>query len=236
MRQCEKCLAIESDWVRYDDGAESENYCKACGEKYVTTGTEQENQGGAATQDSTGKEADSIPEEITQEDTSKGIKYSGLLTDWVVGYREWRVTQRELVSPVQHYGWEKGLQKADYINEEEGGFYAYHYESVDSARGLKPRSTGGGSWNVWGVVKAKGDIYVYETGFRAQYARVVALGFDPDWKYVDVMNFKRWAKREYGAKCVMWMMLRLVSHKYGTPVPESVRPCEDIRELQEDDD
>jgi len=217
MYQCPKCLCLNYSRT-----------CDNCGEPIVPTRTQQKDQGGApdSTQDPTWEAFEKAQgEAYSQEDTSEGLEYGGLLTDWVLGFREWRIERNTLVSPVQSYPWKGGVQKAANMNESEGGFYAYH--PGGPYNDYRPRVSGA-RWSVWGAIAAKGDIYVYAEGFRAQYVKVLLLGFDIDWKWGDVEKYRQWAKKTYDCKICDYRKLRYEASKKATPIPESLRPKEEM--------
>lgn len=225
MKQCKKCLSLIDSY---------ETKCGVCGSNELAR-TQQKNQGGAigGTQSSQGETTEEATEEAySQEDTSKGIEYAALLTDWVIGYREWRIENNSLTSPVQYHRWRGGLLKADSMDGREAGYYAYH----DVGNNPLPRSSigyrGGGLWQVWGAVKCKGDIYVYEEGFRAQYAQVVLLTFSPEWKWKDVEQYRKWARKYYQCRIVVPQLLKYESLKFGTRVPEECRPTKRLRRVK----
>lgn len=234
MIQCEKCLSLYWRTQEGENGG-----CPNCGN--IAGAKSQDSSGTVgstgATQATPDPQAKASEEVYSEEDTSKGIEYSGLLTEWTIGFRRWKLDNNVLYGEYQSsFAWGKGLLKADDMSEVECGFYAYH--SVDEDGVFKhgfvnpltnQRRTSGTTryWHLVGVVRCKGDLYVYPDGFRAQYAEIVLLGFSEDWQYKDVLNFRAWAKREYGCAVVEENQLNKAALKYGSPIPESLIPKEE---------
>jgi hypothetical protein len=56
------------------------------------------------------------------------------------------------------------------------GIYAFHpWSRAFEPGAVSGREVGDGVWTVWGEVEAWGEMEVYEDGFRAEYARPVAV-------------------------------------------------------------
>lgn len=143
------------------------------------------------------------------------------LTEHVLGFREWRIRDHALRSLTWNYKWETAEQEATITHDEEG-LYAWH----KSDRYMRPRVSMGG-WVVQGAVIAWGDIYVHQEGFRATNMKIVALSFDPAWKWEDVERYKRWSLREYKCRAVPLDELAGYAKRFGSPVPNSLRPTDE---------
>lgn len=98
----------------------------------------------------------------------------------LVGFRCWRMPYGapRLQSAISNHAWRPGVNEAtcDTIGHAaphprcECGLYAFH----------RPTPLGASPRELAGAIAASGDIEVYEDGFRAQYARVIALARLPD--------------------------------------------------------
>jgi hypothetical protein len=93
----------------------------------------------------------------------------------LVGFRCWRMPYGapRLQSAISNHAWQPGVNEAicDAVGHAapnprcECGLYAFH----------RPTRLGASQRELAGAIAASGDIEVYEDGFRAQYARVLAL-------------------------------------------------------------
>lgn len=262
MKQCPECLLLywedkdglcpgckadvtkPKDWncpkCRYERQYNGAKFCIHCGADltwYDLTGTQSQNQsgtpGGTGSPQGEASPQNTTPEEdYSEEDTSKGLEYAGLLTEWVVGFRRWKLDNNVLFGEYQsEFAWKRGLQKAD-MDHNERGFYAYHDMGGEGGFFVNPlsnqRRASGGTrfWHLVGVIRAKGDLYIYPDGFRAQYAEIVLLGFSDEWQYKDVLAFRGWARREYGCATVEEKELGKAALKYGSPIPKGLIPEE----------
>lgn len=98
----------------------------------------------------------------------------------LVGFRCWRMPYGapRLQSAISNHAWRPGVNEAtcDTIGHAaphphcQCGLYAFH----------RPTPLGASPRELAGAIAAFGDIEVYEDGFRAQYARVIALARLPD--------------------------------------------------------
>lgn len=98
----------------------------------------------------------------------------------LIGFRCWRMPYGapRLQSAISNHAWRRGVNEAtcDAIGHVaphprcECGLYAFH----------RPTRLGAFPRELAGAIAASGDIEVYEDGFRAQYARVIALARLPD--------------------------------------------------------
>ena len=111
----------------------------------------------------------------------------------------------------------------------ECGWYALHDPS-DFWYGKKSISTayqqllatpGNSDPLVSGVIAAWGNIEVHHQGFRAQYARVVALVLPESKRDQTVV---RACAAEYGVPVVKAERLTQIAGEYGSPVPVEMRP------------
>lgn len=130
------------------------------------------------------------------------------------------VSQHRLVSPFQQYTWEKGTDTARRMGKDEGGFYAYH----DLSRIGSALKFQGSTWKIPTVIQAWGEIYVYESGFRAQHVRLVLLAFCENWAWRDVQNYRKWARDTYDCGICPEDELERASRKFGEPVALHLRP------------
>lgn len=173
------------------------------------------------------------------------------LAQYVTGYRSWRIGPGHTIKAmVATAGWTPGVNKAECIpvdfltfGYQEGphkapctgchcGFYAVHEKCKDEAPGGE----------VYGVVRAHGDIEVHADGFRAEFVEVVAFA-DPATVplYRDLTDDARQAQARtrfvgelvkcvkaravrYGVPMVPWDDLERVALEHGGPVPVSLRP------------
>ena len=98
----------------------------------------------------------------------------------LIGFRCWRMPYGapRLQSAISNHAWRRGVNEAtcDTIGHAaphprcQCGLYAFH----------RPTPLGAFPREMAGAIAASGDIEVYEDGFRAQYARVIALARLPD--------------------------------------------------------
>jgi hypothetical protein len=98
----------------------------------------------------------------------------------LIGFRCWRMPYGapRLQSAISNHVWRPGVNEAicDTIGHAvphphcQCGLYAFH----------RPARLGSSPRELAGAIAASGDIEVYEQGFRAQYARVIALARLPD--------------------------------------------------------
>lgn len=164
----------------------------------------------------------------------------------VLGYRQWKVNaDMRLSSAVISTVWEPGVNEAHCAPEggavlyqhfmmelppesshdapQKGchcGFYALHkptfwYDEHDSYLSAK------GDQAVSGLVAGWGRVEVHHEGFRAQYARVVAIAAPKDKRGA---LLARAVADEYGVPCVPRAELERVASEFGNPVPEDMRP------------
>lgn len=102
------------------------------------------------------------------------------------------------------------------------GLYAYHDYEGKATRGpfVNPATL------IPGVIAAWGRCEVHKDGFRAQYAEIVALGFNPNWVRSDVERVKAVA-RDYEVESMPLDRLVSFAAEYGQTVPVEERPSED---------
>jgi hypothetical protein len=138
----------------------------------------------------------------------------------VIGFRQWRLDQRGLLSLTRDHRWrgreclaECAAHDHPPVNDCECGIYAW-YDPC-------PR-TGSAPDYVTGAVVLWGRMELHATGMRAQRARLVALG----------LPLSRWAKRrrvvalaeQLSVPAVPHRALRYVALAHGKPVPSHLRP------------
>lgn len=98
----------------------------------------------------------------------------------LIGFRCWRMPfgAPSLQSATSNHAWRRGVNEAICVGSDHAapdpwcgcGLYAFH----------QPTPLGAAPRELAGAIAAFGDIEVYEEGFRAQYARVIALARLPD--------------------------------------------------------
>jgi hypothetical protein len=98
----------------------------------------------------------------------------------IVGFRAWGLNaQYMLESPHARAAWPTEPTKATAVRflDSAPGWYAYYtlaacdHREFNQFRGQK----------ISGAIAAWGETFVYPTGFRAEYARVVALCYQTNW-------------------------------------------------------
>jgi hypothetical protein len=147
-------------------------------------------------------------------------------TRWDVGTNEAKCGGRDLVSSVP-YGLSPGPTDHDAPDRNcECGFYAiYSLRDLVSSYGVD-------SDVVIGAVVAWGRMEVHASGFRAQLARIVALGVLDTLALYDEGYADKVAAiaRLYNAECVPLLQLEEVAGKHGIEMPEDVRPASSAAE------
>lgn len=109
------------------------------------------------------------------------------------------------------------------------GLHAYHEVTVSDG----PGPFAGEALQVVGAIQAWGRMEVHSNGFRAQYAEVVALGYNDNWPLKAIETVKELA-RSYEVDCVLIGRLQAFAFELGSPVPHELRPGpKEKREPQE---
>jgi len=171
----------------------------------------------------------------------------------VIGFRAFVKAPADpfLHSPYQGDEWTSGSATADHITDGEGGLYAHHslrelaaYDYSGLARGQMIWNTrGGGRWVIPAIVAGSGDLYVYETGFRAEHLQILAVGTYPGWSRRHRRVWKRWMMMRYGAIVLnpltgqrehsvrgkpRWSAPGASWRRWGEVIPMELRPENDI--------
>jgi hypothetical protein len=169
------------------------------------------------------------------------------LTGKIIGYRGWTLDGYRLRSANhhQHGGfWNIGPNRAECRIEARRAFLGSTGRPVDAAPaghaaphrdcecGLyayfdvrrENNPHGFGPELVWGAVAAWGRVEVHASGFRAEYAEPVVLGYHPRDPYEDVIKHQAIAG-ELGLPFVRFDELAAEAAKHGRPVPEGMRPA-----------
>lgn len=150
------------------------------------------------------------------------------------GYRAWRVGQRGELLPfgVTAGPWARGVNEATCERHFIGwrpttihaapdpdctcGFYALHDPSDER---LDFYTRAGSTHNpAVGAIAAWGDMQVHRTGFRAQFACVIALAEHPRMPRCEREAVRRAAER-YGVPFVPWDELRAAALREAAPLP-----------------
>lgn len=145
-------------------------------------------------------------------------------TEAVLGYRAWRVGEDGTLCPwtFTALAWEPGVNTA--VCSRNGshappvadcmcGLYALTDPSDRRLNFLGDQ--------VVGAIAAWGDMEVHRTGFRAQFARVVALAM-PARADVDQLAALELASERYDVPLVPASMLSLEARRYGAPLPQEL--------------
>lgn len=156
----------------------------------------------------------------------------------VIGYRGWRVDQARLWAWAAGSVWGPGVNRArcyagvlgkrrlqsHSVPDQNCSCGLYALNDSDDAR--LPSDA-----DVWGAIAAWGDVQVYQTGFRAEFACVVALAASNAAE-----EWKRWrveaVARAYGVPVVPVGELEAAARVHGAPLvwdalPPS-RPCSPV--------
>jgi hypothetical protein len=142
----------------------------------------------------------------------------------LIGFRCWRMPfgAPSLQSAYRNHAWRPGVNQATCASGKdhtapdprcECGLYASHQPT---ALGATPRELAG-------AVAASGDIEVYQDGFRAQYARVVALARLPDTPITT--SEAEVVAAHYAVPLITWDGLHALKDAQGqlTPMPPTPR-------------
>lgn len=152
------------------------------------------------------------------------------LTGKIIGFREW-AGDNSLESTGVGGHWGRGVNVArcsqahawDHLSpghDCQCGLYALH--EVPEAY------VGPGPWTgaqEMGAIAAWGKVEVHPNGFRAQYAEIIALGFNRRWPTQWVKNTEEFAA-DYGVPAVEVEDLKQFALNYGSPVPKDLYPAQ----------
>jgi hypothetical protein len=142
----------------------------------------------------------------------------------IVGYRAWRLDRDALVpwsaGRAGAGAWTPGVNQATCLHT--GAHPSQSPPVADCSCGLyalaDPRDERlRPSYEAVGAVVAWGDVEVHATGFRAQYAAIVALGL-PDDAELGHLTRLREAARRYGVPAVPIAGLAAAALEYGRPI------------------
>lgn len=139
----------------------------------------------------------------------------------IYGVREWRIMDGALFSLVQDHPWSVGVNHSQCETghsrpdpECECGLYAYSDSGITAAywklhRWLARHERGNCPDGIWvmGIIEAWGTLEQYETGFRAQYARIVSLAQGDD---EDQLNAAEHGAATTVARCYGVPLLRRI--------------------------
>jgi hypothetical protein len=159
----------------------------------------------------------------------------------VIGFRRWWIGRDLNLLPLSAASrWEPGVQVArcspmfisGYLATRpqdhaapaincDCGIYAHHAREA-LMDGPWPSYTVGDSWYVEGVIQAWGRLAVHAEGFRAEFARVVALAL-PE-KYETLRFLVPAVARRYGAVACESAELERIAREFGDPVAADLRP------------
>ena len=144
-----------------------------------------------------------------------------------LGFRSWVVDQHGVLRPISAVGtWTPGVNHAECHRglrhrapaaDCECGLYALH-EFGD--RTWAPP----GPDVVHGAVIGWGDVEVHETGFRAEFARVVALAEPSHVLGARALTLAERSARLYGVELVSHSHLLAEGRRWGEPLPADLRP------------
>jgi hypothetical protein len=142
----------------------------------------------------------------------------------IVGYRAWRLDREELVpwsaGRAGAGAWTPGVNQATCLHP--GAHPDQSPPVADCSCGLyalaDPRDDRlRPSFEAVGAVVAWGDVEVHATGFRAQYAAIVALGLPEDAELGHLTRLRE-AARRYGVPAVPVGSLADAALEYGRPI------------------
>jgi hypothetical protein len=140
----------------------------------------------------------------------------------ITGYRSWKPLMSQQIEPAlcaytQGYIWKPGLNVAECLRG--GTLYGYRphrpMPSKDCTCGFYARSVDddhGYNIGISGVIKASGRVILGATGFRAEFARIVALYSDTGYNtYLENHAVNSWTMtwRETQLRCAA---------RYGVPL------------------
>lgn len=170
------------------------------------------------------------------------------LTQRIIGYRQWVVNSRLELKAVgvgdKAEPWKPGPQRAKclvYLSEMNlpcipvvdvnchCGFYALHkLKDAEQYGGYATTST------VQGIVSAWGRVAVHDSGFRAEYAEIVAI-ICPDEKVekVEQGNYRfpalyRGVASKYNVPLIEYKYAEEFAREFGAEVPKELYPQPDI--------
>ncbi len=136
----------------------------------------------------------------------------------LIGFRCWRMPFGAplLQAATSNHAWHRGMNEAicEGMNHAapyprcQCGLYAYHQPTPLEAT---PRELAG-------AIAASGDIEVYREGFRAQYARIIALARLPDMPVTTTQA--ETVAAHYGVPLVAWDRLHLLRDQHGHLPPD----------------
>lgn len=142
----------------------------------------------------------------------------------LLGYRVFAVTQQGVLnSPVIEEAWEPGANAAHCVLSGHRaphpgcgcGFNAFHLPAAGEKSLV-------GHYTLAGIA-AWGEVDIYETGFRAEFARVVTIGFHSKTSAGRLEHLRRAAAR-YGVPLVPFSRLSAASSEFATPVGPELMP------------
>jgi hypothetical protein len=147
----------------------------------------------------------------------------------VAGYRAWQLGPGGVLFPLALPAappWERGVNRARCSapkrhDQHEApapdctcGLHALH-RSDDRRLKLEHPAVG--------AIAAWGEIEVYAAGFRAEYASVIALGYEPS-RSTNPPPRLREAARRYGVRLVSFAALEAEASEFALPLPNEVLP------------
>lgn len=142
----------------------------------------------------------------------------------LLGYRVFGVdTQGVLSSPLMNTKWERDVNRARCTLSSHDapypgcgcGFNAFHLPAAGEGSLFNHYTLAG--------IAAWGEIDVYATGFRAEFARVVTVGFHSSTSAGRLEHMRRAAAR-YGVPLVPFSRLSAASSEFATPVGPELMP------------
>lgn len=181
-----------------------------------------------------------INDSIEDHVQSRPAKEVPLFSECVIGYRKWRLADWVL-SPINHGNpWRPGVNKAVCQPDRTHFYLNYMGDAPDISHKAPGRDCNCGmnaffepkdireGGDVLGAVVGWGDLQVHPDGFRAEYAQIVALinmGSANDPKEPDLTA----VTTLYRVPLLDSMEeLQMEASKHGSPLPESLRPAEEI--------
>lgn len=156
----------------------------------------------------------------------------------VIGFRQWRIRVSELFAMMHGVRWTPGKNTAECharshlrIGEttrdpcphppREGcgcGLYALHSPDDLWYSTVSP-GVPAPALIVSGVIVGWGEVLVHNSGWRAEFARIVALGIPT--RFPEMVSD---LGRDYGVPYVPVRELAGIAGEFGVPVPETLRP------------
>ena len=130
----------------------------------------------------------------------------------IVGFRSWGLNERyRLQSPIQKGEWPLEPEKATSAwARSTAGWYAYYSLEMCANQEFKMFK----GQQIDGAIVAWGEAFLHPSGFRAEYARVACLCYEPHWPKPFIAALRAIAD-EYRAQLVTHNDLKRIAGEYG---------------------